>query len=65
MDNSFMNSSFRFKTIGDVLKERGLITKEELHEGLENQKTTGLPLGQIFVNLSIMLGSFGNESPPV
>lgn len=47
-----MNSNLlRFKTIGDILKERGLISQEELKEGLEIQKTSGLSLGQILVNL--------------
>ncbi len=46
-----MKINFRFKSIGDILKERGLVTQEELKEGLENQKVSGLPLGQILVNL--------------
>ena len=46
-----MNSEFRFKPIGDILKQRGLISAQDLREGLEQQKTSGLPLGRIFVNL--------------
>jgi GSPII_E N-terminal domain. len=46
-----MQGNFRFKNIGTILQERGIITPAELKEGLEHQKTSGLPLGQIFVNL--------------
>ncbi|MCK4993781.1 MAG: Flp pilus assembly complex ATPase component TadA [Candidatus Omnitrophica bacterium] len=46
-----MTSGFQFKPIGDILKERGLISAKDLSEGLEQQKTSGLSLGQIFVNL--------------
>jgi type IV pilus assembly protein PilB len=49
-----MQGSFRFKTIGDILQERRLITSSELKEGLEHQKTSGLPLGQIFVNMGYL-----------
>ncbi len=49
-----MNSGFRFKPIGDILKERGFISAHDLKEGLEQQKTSGLPLGQIFVNLGFI-----------
>lgn len=49
-----MNSEFKFKPIGDILKERGLISAHDLREGLEQQKTSGLPLGQIFVNLGFI-----------
>ncbi|MFH1459954.1 MAG: ATPase, T2SS/T4P/T4SS family [Candidatus Omnitrophota bacterium] len=49
-----METNFRFKTIGHILKERGLISPEALSEGLENQKTSGLPLGQILVNLGYL-----------
>jgi type IV pilus assembly protein PilB len=46
-----MTDGFRFKTIGKILQERGLISKKELQEGLENQKTSGLPLGKVFVSM--------------
>ncbi|MCP4650242.1 MAG: Flp pilus assembly complex ATPase component [PVC group bacterium] len=46
-----MKVGFRFKTIGSILKERGLITEDELKEGLESQNMTGLPLGRVLVNL--------------
>ena len=46
-----MSMNFRFKTIGDILKERGLITPDQLKEGLEQQKASGLPLGQLLINL--------------
>ncbi|MFH2137156.1 MAG: type II secretion system ATPase GspE [Candidatus Omnitrophota bacterium] len=46
-----MRVGLRFKTIGDVLKERGLIAEEELREGLEHQKVSGLSLGRILINL--------------
>ncbi|MCG2712446.1 MAG: Flp pilus assembly complex ATPase component TadA [Candidatus Omnitrophica bacterium] len=49
-----MNSGFKFKPIGDILKERGLISAQDLREGLEQQKTSGLPLGRIFVNLGFI-----------
>jgi len=49
-----MDIEFRFKRIGDILFERGLISKEELKEGLEQQKASGLPLGQIFINLGFI-----------
>ncbi len=46
-----MSMNFRFKSIGDILKERGLITPDQLREGLEQQKSSGLPLGQLLINL--------------
>jgi len=46
-----MNNNFRFKTIGDILKERGLIRQDELMAALEHQKTSGLALGQILINI--------------
>jgi len=46
-----MQGNFRLKNIGTILQERGILTAAELKEGLERQKTSGLPLGQIFVNL--------------
>lgn len=49
-----MKENFKFKPIGDILKERGLISAQDLNEGLEQQKTSGLPLGQIFVNLGFI-----------
>ncbi len=49
-----MKENFRCKPIGNILKERGLISAQDLREGLEQQKTSGLPLGQIFVNLGVI-----------
>ena len=49
-----MNSEFQFKPIGDIFKERGLISAQDLKEGLEQQKISGLPLGQVFVNLGFI-----------
>ena len=45
-----MKNGFRFKTIGDILKERGLISAEELSEGLEQQKVSGLSLGRVLID---------------
>ncbi len=49
-----MNSEFKYKPLGDILKEHGLISAQDLSEGLEQQKTSGLPLGQIFVNMGFI-----------
>ncbi|MBU1088024.1 MAG: Flp pilus assembly complex ATPase component TadA [Candidatus Omnitrophica bacterium] len=49
-----MSDLFRFKTIGTILQERGLISKADLKEGLESQKTSGLPLGKILVTMGII-----------
>ncbi|MBU4305961.1 MAG: Flp pilus assembly complex ATPase component TadA [Candidatus Omnitrophica bacterium] len=49
-----MSGNFRFKTIGDILKERGLISQKELDEGLDHQRVSGLHLGQILVNLGYL-----------
>ncbi|MBI4846417.1 MAG: Flp pilus assembly complex ATPase component TadA [Candidatus Omnitrophica bacterium] len=49
-----MQGNFRSKTIGDILRERGLISQEALNEGLELQKTSGLALGQILINLGFI-----------
>lgn len=49
-----MVSGFNFKTIGTILQERGLISKVGLEEGLESQKTSGLPLGKILVNMGFI-----------
>ena len=46
-----MNIGFNFKSIGSILIDRGLITQKSLKEGLEHQRITGLPLGQILINL--------------
>jgi type IV pilus assembly protein PilB len=49
-----MISGLNFKTIGTILQERGLISKAALKEGLESQKTSGLPLGKILVNMGFI-----------
>ena len=49
-----MKQGFWFKTIGDILKERGLITDDELREGLEHQKVSGLSLGRILIDLGYL-----------
>ena len=49
-----MTEKFQFKPIGNILKERGLISAQDLMEGLEQQRTSGLPLGQIFVNMGFI-----------
>ncbi|MEA3438280.1 MAG: ATPase, T2SS/T4P/T4SS family, partial [Thermodesulfobacteriota bacterium] len=49
-----MTREFQFKPIGDILKERGLINVQDLREGLEQQRTSGLPLGQIFINMGFI-----------
>lgn len=49
-----MSNRFRFKTIGNILQERGLISKQDLQEGLDSQKTSGLPLGKILVNMGFI-----------
>jgi len=46
-----MKANLRFKTIGQILRERGLIRPQDLKEALESQKVSGLPLGQILINL--------------
>ncbi|RKY37683.1 MAG: hypothetical protein DRP78_00435 [Candidatus Omnitrophota bacterium] len=43
-------TNFRFKNIGAILMDKELLTSQQLQEGLENQKISGLPLGKIFVD---------------
>ena len=49
-----MSNLFSFKTIGNILQERGLISQADLEEGLESQKTSGLHLGKILVNMGFI-----------
>ncbi|MGQ9696480.1 MAG: type II secretion system ATPase GspE [Armatimonadota bacterium] len=37
--------------LGEILIERGLITEEQLHEALEQQKRSGELIGQVLINL--------------
>ncbi|AEH51302.1 GspE/PulE family protein [Pseudothermotoga thermarum] len=39
----------RFKRLGEILLEKGLITQKELQQALEEQKTSKKPLGEILV----------------
>ena len=39
------------KRLGDILQERGLITREQLREALEIQRTTGDKLGETVIKL--------------
>ena len=41
----------RGRRIGRVLTKMGLITRDQVHEGLELQKTRQMPLGQLLVEL--------------
>ncbi|MDO5575467.1 MAG: ATPase, T2SS/T4P/T4SS family, partial [Fibrobacter sp.] len=42
------------KRIGEVLIEQGLITEEQLNQGLEEQRKTGLRLGKCLTNLGFI-----------
>jgi type IV pilus assembly protein PilB len=41
------------KRIGDILREQGLITEEQLMKGLEEQKKCGLQLGKCLTKLGL------------
>lgn len=45
------------KRIGEVLQEQGLITEEQLHQGLDEQRKTGLQLGKCFTRLGFLTES--------
>src|SRR5262249_61511491 len=42
------------RKLGDILIERGLVTKEQLNRGLAAQATTGRPLGAAIVDLGAL-----------
>ncbi len=43
------NLNFRFRTIGEILRERGLVSEEQLERGLEEQRLSGKLLGEILI----------------
>lgn len=48
-----MESAARRK-LGDIFVERGLISDEQLHEALEQQRETGGKLGEVLVELGFV-----------
>lgn len=44
----------RYKRIGQLLLDRGLITEKQLEKALEEQKLTGKLLGRIFVDMGLV-----------
>ncbi|RMF09555.1 MAG: type II secretion system protein GspE [Candidatus Neomarinimicrobiota bacterium] len=42
------------KRIGEILIEAGVLTPEQLHEGLKKQKETGEPLGRVLAKLGFL-----------
>ncbi|MCS7175111.1 GspE/PulE family protein [Pseudothermotoga sp.] len=46
-----MPDKIRYRRIGEILLEKGLITKEQLNRALENQRLTKKALGEVLVEL--------------
>ncbi len=42
------------KKLGDILLEKGIITKEQLEDALKEQEKTGVPLGQILIDRGLI-----------
>ncbi len=49
-----LNRSFRWKKIGELLQELGLVSEADLNEALKTQKDTKRPLGKTLVEMGII-----------
>lgn len=49
-----LNRSFRWKKVGELLQELGLVSEADLNEALKNQKDTKRPLGKTLVEMGII-----------
>jgi type IV pilus assembly protein PilB len=49
-----LNRSFRWKKVGELLQELGLVSEADLNEALKTQKETKRPLGKTLVEMGII-----------
>ncbi|MBC7194446.1 MAG: hypothetical protein H5U37_02155 [Caldisericia bacterium] len=42
------------KKLGDILLEKGILTREQLEDALKEQEKTGIPLGQILIDRGLI-----------